>query len=163
VLPLFASKPLSMPRYFRLRAISACAVMATLHATTQLVGAIYFRASVPGFRAAEFFLAMTPHLFAAVFATALCAAIAGWVRRRGPSALLGVVVLTLLVGMALVGYYQPAWRTVLLANPIALGAVALGSLDTLRPTLVLTAVAGLAALTVATIAAGSAGVRRLEA
>src|SRR5688572_29100932 len=36
VLPLVASKPLSMARYFRLRAVSACAVMATLHIATQL-------------------------------------------------------------------------------------------------------------------------------
>ena len=162
VLPLIASKPLSIPRYFAVRAVGACAVMATLHAVTQLLGALYFSFRVPGFPAGAFLLAMIPHLFAAVFATALSAAIAGWVKHRGASALIGISVLGLLVGIALVGYYQPAWRQVLLLNPIAMGAVALRNLHRLDAAQIVGPVVVLAVLSAATIAAGALGLRRME-
>jgi len=163
VLPLLAAKPISMPRYFVLRTISACAVMATLHAGTQLLGAPYFAARVPGFRAGTFLLAMTPHLCAAVFATALCATIAAWVRRRAASAVVAIVVLGGLVGISLVGFYQPAWRSAVLFNPITLGASALAQLRALRPIDLLPPIVALLLLTVVTIAIGAVGVRRMEA
>jgi ABC-2 type transport system permease protein len=137
--------------------------MATLHLGAQLFGAVYFALRVPGFRAGPFLLAMVPHLFAAIFATALSAAIAGWVKRRAPSALLGISVLSLLVGLALVGFYQPAWRSVTMLNPITHGALALRHLDHLGPAVVLPSVLLLTALSAAVIAAGAAGVRRMEA
>jgi ABC-2 type transport system permease protein len=163
VLPLLASKPLSIPRYFALRALSACAVMVTLHVATQLAGAVYFGARVPGFRPGPFLGAMSLHAFAALFATALCAAIAAWVKHRGASALLGFGTLGGLVGLSLIGYYQPAWRGLTLANPIALGALGLGSLDHLGPAVLVPPMLALAALTALAIAAGAAGVRRMEA
>lgn len=163
VLPLLASKPLSIPRYFALRALSVCAVMVTLHAATQLAGAVYFATRVPGFRAGSFLGAMSLHAFAALFATALCAAIAGWVKHRGASALIGLATLGGLVGLALIGFYQPAWRAIALVNPIALGALGLGSLDDLGPSVLGPPMLALAALAALMIAAGAAGVRRMEA
>lgn len=163
VLPILAAKPLSMPRYFALRAVSACGVMATLHVGTQLLGLVYFTARVPGFQPATFLAAMTLHLFGAIFATGLSAAIAGWVKHRGASALMGLTVLSLLVGMSLVGFYQPAWRSVLLVNPIALGASALGSLDHLGPAVLVPPMFALTLLSIAAIGIGAAGVRRMEA
>ncbi len=163
VLPLLAAKPLSIPRYFALRAISVCAVMATLHMGTQLVGLVYFTARVPGFRPGTFLAAMSLHLFAAIFATGLSAGIAGWVKHRSASALLGLTVLSLLVGLALVGFYQPAWRTVTMANPISLGALALADLDHLGPALLVPPMIALTLLSAAAIAIGAAGVRRMEA
>ncbi|KYF72103.1 hypothetical protein [Sorangium cellulosum] len=163
VLPLLASKPLSIPRYFVLRALSACAVMVTLHVATQLAGAAYFTARVPGFRPGPFLGAMSLHAFAALFATALCAAIAAWVRHRGASALIGFATLGGLVGLSLIGFYQPAWRSLTLANPITLGALGLGSLDHLGPAVLGPPMLALTALTALTIAVGAAGVRRMEA
>lgn len=163
VLPLIASKPLSMSRYFVLRALSACLVMATLHIATQLLGVLYFSARVPGFRPGVFLAAMSLHLFAAICATALAAMLAALVKHRGAAGLLGFAVLGLLVGLALVGFYQPAWRTLTLLNPIALGSLALGHLDHLGlsilapPMLVLSVLSGLF------IAIGAAAVRRMEA
>lgn len=162
-LALLASKPLSMARYFVVRTVSACLVMATLHAATQLFGAAYFSRQVPGFRAATFLLAMLPHLFAAVFATALSAAISGWVRRRAASTLVGLATLGTLVGAALLGFYQPAWRSLSHLNPITLGAVALGALDRLGPATVAPPVAALTLLIAVTITVGAAGARRIEA
>lgn len=162
-LPLVASKPLSLPRYFVLRAVSACLVMATLHAATQLLGAAWFSIHVPRFRAATFLLAMIPHLFAAVFATALSAAIATWVGRRGAAALVALTTLGLLVGIALLGFYQPAWRTVSYLNPITLGAVSLASLGHLSLATIAPSVAALSLCVGFALAAGAAGARRMEA
>jgi ABC-2 type transport system permease protein len=163
VLPLFASKPLSLPRFFAVRALGACAVMATLHLVTQLFGAFYFSLRIPGFRPGTFLVAMIPHLFAGVFATALSAAIGGWLKHRGASALVGICTLSLLVGIALVGYYQPAWRQALLLNPIALGSTALGDLNRLSVGLILPPVLTLSALSMGAIGLGALGLRRLEA
>jgi ABC-2 type transport system permease protein len=163
VLPLVASKPISMPRYFALRTISACAVIATLHVGTQLVGAFWFSMRVPGFRVASFLGAMSLHLGAALFATALAAAIAAWVKHRTASALVGFAVLNGMVGLALVGFYQPAWRGVTMLNPITLGSSALGHLESLRVTVIVIPMVALVCITVVTIAIGALGVRRMEA
>jgi ABC-2 type transport system permease protein len=106
---------------------------------------------------------MSLHLFAAIFATGLSAAICGWVKHRGASALIGLFLLTGLVGMSLVGFYQPAWRTALLANPMALGALALRDLDHIGPALLVPPMIALSLLSAAAIAIGAAGVRRMEA
>jgi len=163
VLSILAAKPLSMPRYFALRAVSACAVMATLHVGAQLLGLVYFTARVPGFRPWTFLAAMTPHLFAAIFATGFSAAIAGWVKHRGASALIGLAVLGLLLGLSLIGFYQPAWRNLTLVNPMSLGALALGNLDHLGPKDLAPPMLVLSLLSLAAIAIGAAGVRRMEA
>jgi ABC-2 type transport system permease protein len=106
---------------------------------------------------------MALHLCAALFATALSAAIGAWVRHRGASALLGLSVLGGLVGLALVGFYQPAWRGVTMLNPITLGSLSLGGLDSLGPGTLLPPMLLLAGMTAATIAIGAIGVRRMEA
>lgn len=159
-LPLFASKPLSIPQYFRLRTISACAVVATLHLGAQLAGSIWFSLRVPGFRVLPFCAAMLLHVFAAIFATALAAAIGAWVKHRAASALIGFSVLGGLVGLALVGFYQPAWGSIALLNPMTLGSLALRDLYAgvhVGPMFAL--LAG----TAGAIALGARGVRRMEA
>lgn len=163
VLPLLASKPISLSRLFAVRAVSACAVVGTLHVGTQLAGAVWFSMRVPGFRIAPFLGAMSVHLFAALFATALAASIGAWIRRRAASALVGFAVLNGLVGLALIGFYQPAWRGITMLNPITLGSRALGHLEDLRPAVVLGPMGALLCLTAATVALGARGMRRLEA
>lgn len=163
VLPLLASKPLSMARYFAVRTLGVCGVVATLHVGAQAVGALWFSLRVPGFRVLPFAAAMSLHLFAALFATALAAAIGAWVKRRAASALVGFVVLNGLVGLALVGFYQPAWRGVTMLNPITLGSHALAYLPSPGVSVLLAPMAGLACFTAVTIAVGALGVRRLEA
>ncbi|WP_437673396.1 hypothetical protein [Sorangium sp. So ce131] len=162
VLPVLAAKPISLPRYFVVRAVSACAVMATLYVAAHLVGAVYFAWRVEGFRPGVFLAAMSLHLFAAIFATALSAAIAVWVGRRGLGVLVALLALSTLVGTALLGFYNPAWRRASLVNPIALGAEALAHLDALRPEHLLVPMFTLSALTALAIAAGALAVRRME-
>ncbi len=160
ILPLLASKPISLPQYFTIRTSSACAVVATLHIGAQIAGAVWFSLRVPGFRVIPFVEAMSLHLFAGIFATALSATIGAWVKHRGTSALVGFSVLNGLVGLALVGFYQPTWRDVTMLNPITLGSAAL---DDLGGGFQIAPVLALLALTAATVAFGARGVRRIEA
>ncbi|MBZ5716031.1 hypothetical protein [Nannocystis pusilla] len=163
VLAILAAKPLSLARYFVVRTGSACAVMATLHVGSQLLGALWFPGQVENFRPGVFLAAMSLHLFAAVCATACAATLAVATGRRGASALLSLMIFGILVGMALVGFYQPAWQTATLANPFTLGALSLGHLGALGPGVLLPPMLALTALTVITIAAGARLAGRMEA
>lgn len=162
VLPIFASKPISMPRYFAVRATSACLVTAVLYITTQLIAVPVFMARVPGFRPGEFLAAGLLHVWAAMFATALAATLTVIVGRRGPGLLLSLIVIMTLVGMAFLGFYNPAWRSVALLNPFALGVEAVGHLGALGPGVLLPPMLGLAAICAVTIMVGAFAVRRLE-
>lgn len=162
VLAVLGAKPISMPRYFLLRAGSACAVMMTLYAGANVFGALWFSARVEGFRPGTFFASMALHAFAAVFSTALAASIAVSIGRRGAGALVGLFALGLLVGMALIGFYQPAWRSIALLNPLALGALALGHLDALTPSVLFPPMLALTAISAVVLAAGALAVRRME-
>lgn len=163
VLAVLAAKPLSMSRYFVVRTISSCAVMWTLYAATQILGTLWFSLKVPGFRVGPFLAAMALHSLGSVWATACAAMIAVAVRRRLIAALVSLLVLGLLVGLALVGYYQPAWRTLTLANPISLAASAMGHLGALSLSVLAPPMVALIVLTVVTIALGARFARDLEA
>lgn len=163
VLAMLAAKPISMPRYFTLRTLSACAVMLTLYAGALLAGALWFPGRVAGFRPATFLAAMSLHAFAAVFATAFAATVIVAVGRRGAGSLVALMLLGVMVGLALVGFYQPAWYTWTLANPLTLGALAMGDLERLGPDILLPPTLALIVLTAATIAVGAWFARRVEA
>lgn len=163
LLPVVASKPLSMPRYFVLRALSVCGVMATLFGGAQLVGAVWFSTRLAGFRAGTFLSAMSLQLFAAVFATALTAALAVWIRRRTITVLVSLGLLGGLVGTALIGFYQPAWRKYAELNPMTLGALSLPHLGALDAGVLLPPMLVLLGLTALAIALGALALRGMEA
>jgi ABC-2 type transport system permease protein len=163
VLPVLAAKPLSLPHYFVVRTLSACGVMATLYVGAQCVGALYFARHIQGFRAGTFFAVMSLHVWSAIFATALAATIAVWVGRRALGALVAILVLSLLVGLSLIGFYNPAWRKLSLVNPISLGVQPLGNLDALGPADILVPMLALFVLSGVTLATGALAVRRMEA
>jgi ABC-2 type transport system permease protein len=163
VLAMLAAKPITMPRYFALRTLSACAVMLTLYVGTQLAGALWFPGRVVGFRVGTFLAAMSLHAFAAVFATAFASTVIVAVGRRGAGSLVALMLLGVMVGLALVGFYQPAWYTWTLANPLTLGALAMGHLGRLGPDILLPPMFALVVLSAATIAVGAWFARRVEA
>lgn len=163
VLPIIAAKPISMARYFVLRATSACAITAGLYLITQAVAALYFSVKVEGFKIGAFVAAGLLHVWAAVFAAALSATLVVLVGRRGPGLLLALIVVMMLVGMAFLGFYNPAWRGVALLNPFALGVEAVGRLGELGPGVLLPPMLGLVAINAATIGVGALAVRRMEA
>lgn len=163
VLAVLGAKPISMSTYFVVRASSACAAMFTLYAAAQVLGAIWFSAKIPGFRAGPFLAAMSLHALGGVWATAFAAMIAVAVRRRVVAALVSIAALGLLVGLALIGYYQPAWRTFAQANPITLAASAMGHLGALDFSVLAPPMLVLAVLTIMTIALGARLARNMEA
>jgi len=162
VLPLLAAKPISLPGYFAVRTTSTCAVMATVYLGAQLAGALYFSVMVEGFRPGTFLAAASLHVWAAVFSTALAATLLVVVRRRGLGLMVGLLALLLLVGMAFIGFYNPAWATVSLLNPISLGVQSLGHLDALGPGVLVPPMLALVGFTALTIAAGAWSVRDME-
>ncbi|WAS96352.1 hypothetical protein [Nannocystis punicea] len=163
VLALLAAKPLTLPRYFVVRTISACAVMLTLYAATQLLAAAWYPGRVAGFRPGAFLAAMSLHAFAAVFATAFAATVIVAVGRRGAGTLVALMLLGVMVGLALVGFYQPEWYARTLANPLTLGALAMRDLEHVRASLLLPPMLALTGLTAVTIAVGAWVVRKVEA
>lgn len=162
VLAILSAKPLSLPRYYVLRTISACAVMATLHLLAQGLGCFWFAVRVPGFRSGVFLAAMSLHVFAAIFGTTLAAALAVWTGRRGTSFLCGIGILSMMSGMALIGFYNPAWRAAALVNPYAIGAQALGYLGSLGSAVLVPRMLALLCLSAVTLGLGALGARRME-
>jgi len=98
-----------------------------------------------------------------VFATAFAATVSVIVGRRGAGALVALMLLGLMVGLALVGFYQPAWYTLTLANPLTLGALAMGHLDALGPGVLVPPMLALLAVSALTIGVGAWFARRVEA
>lgn len=163
VLAIFAAKPLGLARYFVVRAVSACLVMLSLHLVTQLLGLVWFPGRIMGFQPVAFALAMTLHAFAAVFATALCATLAMVVGKRLGAFLLAIAILGTLVGVALIGFYQPAWKTISYLNPITLGSLSVGSVNSLDLSIIGPPIVALLAMTGVTLAVGAHFAARMEA
>jgi ABC-2 type transport system permease protein len=163
ILAVLGAKPISMSRYFIIRTCSACATMLTLYAAAQLLGAIWFSFRIPAFRPGSFLAAMSLHALGGVWSTAFAAMIAVATGRRGVAALVSLAVLGLLVGLALVGYYQPAWRSLTLANPISLAAFAMGKLGALDFFVLAPPMLALVVLTAITVALGARVARNMEA
>jgi ABC-2 type transport system permease protein len=162
VLQVLLSKPMSPAAYFLMRTLSACGVMALLYIGGHLLAAPIVARLVPGFRPGLFFASMAVHLFAAFFTVCLSALMAVLIQRRSLAALVSLLVLFLLVGLAFMGFYNPAWREASLFNPITQGISVLGHVDDLRPGHVLGPIAILLGMNVAVLALGALRVRHLE-
>ena len=162
VLPLLLSKPVQSWHYFLARLASVLAVLATLYVGTHLVGGLYFLRTVPGFRPGVFFASMSLHLFALLFSAAFAAALGVLIKKRSLAMLASLLGLFVLMGGSFAGFYQPAWRTVSLFNPFALGVEALAHLKGLAPIHILAPMGALGIMTLAAAAVGAAAARRME-
>ncbi|KFA88120.1 ABC transporter permease subunit [Archangium violaceum] len=161
-LAVLLSKPISPAAYFLARTLSACAVMGVLYIGTHLAAAPFVARSLPGFRAGLFFASMAVHLFAAFFAVCFSALMAVLIQRRALAGFVSLMVLSLLVGMAFIGFYNPAWNGISQLNPLTQGISVLGHVDDLRPGHVLTPIALLLGMNAAVLALGALRVRHLE-
>lgn len=162
VLAILAAKPLTLGRYFLLRATTACLVMLSLHAAATVLGLLWFPLHVEGFAPLPFVFAMALHALVGVFATAFVATLAMALKRRIATALVSFSVLGLLVGMALLGFYQPAFRTYAYLNPMTLGSLSLAHLDPFEPWWLLPPALSLMMMSAITLAIGSRLALRLE-
>lgn len=161
-LAVLLSKPVSPASYFLARTLSACAVMAVLYIGAHLAATPLAARSLPGFRPGLFFASMAVHLFAAFFAVCFSALMSVLIQRRALAGLVSLLVLSLLVGMAFIGFYNPAWSGLSSFNPITQGISVLGHVDDLRPGHVLTPIAVLLGMNAAVLALGALRVRHLE-
>lgn len=162
VLAVLLSKPVSPSTYYLVRALSACAVMVLIYIGGHLVTAPLFARSVQGFSAGLFFASMAVHVFAALFCVCFSALMAVLVPRRSLSSLLSLLLLSMLVGLSFIGFYNPAWSQAALLNPFAHGVAVLGHLGDLRLGHMLVPVAILTGCNVLLLALGAARVRNLE-
>jgi ABC-2 type transport system permease protein len=161
-LAVLLSKPISPASYFLVRTLSACAVMGVLYIGTHLAAAPLVARNMPGFRAGLFFASMSVHLFAAFFAVCFSALMAVLIQRRAMAGFVSLMVLSLLVGMAFIGFYNPAWSGISQLNPLTQGISVLGHVDDLRLGHVLTPIAILLGMNAAVLALGALRVRHLE-
>ena len=161
-LAVLLSKPISPAAYFLARTLSACAVMGVLYLGTHLAAWPIIARSLPGFRPGLFFASMTVHLFAAFFTVCFSALMAVLIQKRAMAGLVSLLALSLLVSMAFIGFYNPAWSGISVFNPISHGISVLGHMDDLRPGHVLTPIAILVGMNAAVLALGALRVRQME-
>lgn len=126
---LFASKPVGAADYFTIKVLAAQAVMATIYLAGVAGALATFPWRVRDFAPGPFLALSAVHLFAALFAVALAATVGVSVGRRLPGMLLSITVLSLLVGLAFLGFYHPAYRAVSYLNPIFHGVELLGRVE----------------------------------
>ncbi len=161
-LAVLLSKPVSPGAYYRVRVLSACAVMAVLYVGAHLAVAPLVARDMPGFRWGLFFLSMGVHLFAAFFAICFSALLAVLIQRRALAVLVSMLLLFALVGFTFIGFYNPAWSGLASFNPITQGSSVLGHLEDLAPRHVLVPILLLTGLNAVLIALGALRVRHLE-
>jgi ABC-2 type transport system permease protein len=162
VLQVLLSKPVSPAGYYLVRVLSACGVMALLYVGAHLAVAPLIARSVPGFRAGVFFASMSVHLFAAFFAVCFSALVAVLIQRRSLAAFVSLLVLFLFVGLAFLGFYNPAWREASLFNPITQGISVLGHVEDLRSRHLVEPIAILSGINGVMLALGALRARTLE-
>jgi ABC-2 type transport system permease protein len=128
-LDLLASKPISGAGYFTVKLVAAWGAMATFYLGGAAGALLTFPWRVDEFDPSAFLALSAVHLFAALFAVAFSAAIAAWLQRRLAGMLASLTILSMLVGLAFLGFYNPAYRRVSLFNPISWGIVLIGQLE----------------------------------
>jgi ABC-2 type transport system permease protein len=161
-LDVLRSKPITLPALFLVRAGSAIGLAWGLYAAAALVGLPWFMARVEGFRPGVFLASTAVHAGAVAFAVALSATIAVVIGRRTQALVVSLLVVFTLMGGAFAGFYNPAWATIALLNPFAMGVQVVGHAGDLTAARVLGPLAGTWAATAAMLAVGAAAARRWE-
>ena len=128
-LDLLAAKPISSSNYFTIKLAAAAAAFATFYGAACIAALLTFPWRIAGFDAADFVALSAVHVFAGLFAVTFSATMAVYFKRKLTGLLVSVAVLGTLVGVAFLGFYYPAYRTVSYFNPFFDGIVLIGSID----------------------------------
>ncbi|MGE0752429.1 hypothetical protein [Pseudorhodoplanes sp.] len=131
-LDLFAAKPVSPQTYYTIKLAAAGSALATFYLAACLVAAVTFPWRVDGFDVVDVTALSAVHLFAAIFSASFAGAVATFFERRLTGMLVSVAVLGVLVGIAFLGFYYPAYRTVSFVNPFFDGVFLIGSIGHIR-------------------------------
>jgi ABC-2 type transport system permease protein len=128
-LDIFASKPLRAADYFTVRLAASAAACTTFYVAGVVGAAITFPWRVPSFAVGDLLALSATHLFAALFAITFSATMAVVFERKRIGMLVSFIVLASLVGIAFLGFWAPAYRTVSYLNPFFDGVVLIGRLN----------------------------------
>ena len=128
-LDLLASKPVRAEDYFTVKLGAALAAFATFYLAACAGAILTFPWRVAGFDIFDFLALSIVHLFAALFAATFSAAVATFFSHKLTGLLVSISVLGLLVGVAFLGFYYPAYRAVSYLNPFFDGIVLIGSIN----------------------------------
>jgi ABC-2 type transport system permease protein len=131
-LDLLAAKPIAAQDYYTIKLAAAAAALATFYVAAAVAAVLTFPWRVVGFDVLAFAALSLVHLFAALFSVTFAGAMATFFSRRLTSMLVSVAILGFLVGIAFLGFYYPAYRTVSFFNPFFDGIVLIGSIERLR-------------------------------
>jgi ABC-2 type transport system permease protein len=132
MLDIFLSKPVTPRRYFLVKLAAAAAVVVVIYIVVVLVGVARFSQSVKGFDVRIFLLLASVHLLVAVYAVVFAGTMAVFFRHKLSAMLTTIMVLSILVGLAFLGFYDPRFQTVSLVNPFYHAVVLIGSIDDIR-------------------------------
>ena len=144
MLDIFLSKPVSPRRYFLVKLVAAVAVVTVIYLAAMFVGAIRFSHAVKGFDLGVFLILASVHLLVAVYSVVIAGTMAVFFRHKLTAMLATIMALSIFVGCAFLGFYDPRFRTPSLLNPFYHAVVLIGSIDSigladaLRPILWLT-------------------------
>jgi ABC-2 type transport system permease protein len=129
ILDIFLSKPVTPRRYFLMKLAAAAAVVVVIYILAVLVGVVRFSQSVKGFDVRIFLLLASVHILVAVYAVVFAGTMAVFFRHKLSAMLTTILVLSILVGMAFLGFYDPRFQTASLLNPFYHAVVLIGSID----------------------------------
>jgi ABC-2 type transport system permease protein len=132
MLDLFAAKPVRAGEYFTSKLAAASVALATFYTAACLGAILTLPWRVSGFDIPAFAALSVVHLFAVLFGATFSAAVATFFSRRLTGLLVSVAILGALVGLAFLGFYYPAYRTVSYLNPFFDGVVPIGSINRFR-------------------------------
>ncbi len=162
-LDIFLSKPVTLRRYFVVKALAAAAALASLYAALTFLGVIYFSFMIDGFAIAPFLRMSAVHVFAAVFAALFAALMAVSFQHKLSAMLATVAALSLCVGLAFGGFYQPAWATWFALNPISQGISLIATAEHASVFAMAQPIAALIVMCAVTLGLGALRAGRLEA
>lgn len=127
-LDLLAAKPIHAADYFTVKVAAAAAAFTTFYVVVSAGALLTFPWRVAGFHAGDFLALSSVHMFAALFGVTFSAVMAVCFTRRLTAMLVSLSVLGSLVGLAFLGFIDPAYRMASLLNPFFLGILPIGSI-----------------------------------
>jgi ABC-2 type transport system permease protein len=130
MLDIFLSKPVSPRRYFLVKLMAAAAVVVVIYLAAVLIGAIRFSYAVKGFDVGIFLVLASVPMLVAVYSVIFGGTMAVFFRHKLTAMLTTVMLLSILVGCAFLGFYDPRFQTLSLLNPFYHAVVLIGSIDT---------------------------------
>ncbi len=130
MLDIFLSKPVSPRRYFLVKLMAAAAVVIVIYLAAVLAGAIRFSYAVKGFEVGIFLLLASVHMLVAVYSVVFAGTMAVFFRHKLTAMLTTVMMLSIFVGCAFLGFYDPRFRIPSLLNPFYHAVALIGSIDT---------------------------------